>query len=122
LRGSVRSRLAARFREQGIEPCRQGGRKRFEHGPIDEPPIGQRAIAVNLDVDVNGKRLQRTGDAAEHIVRDGQRTRFIAYSQTLWVDATAAEVYRRMRLWEAARERCWRRAACGGTSAAPGRT
>ncbi|HEY3351060.1 MAG TPA: hypothetical protein VGM13_14875 [Thermoanaerobaculia bacterium] len=46
--------------------------------------------------------------AAEHIERESQRSRGIAYSQTVWVDATAEEVYRRMRIWESARER-WAR-------------
>lgn len=46
--------------------------------------------------------------AAEHALRESQRSRGIAYSQTVFVDATAEEVHRRLRLWEAARER-WRR-------------
>ncbi|MGA7990639.1 MAG: hypothetical protein WCC53_04335 [Thermoanaerobaculia bacterium] len=43
--------------------------------------------------------------AAEHIVREAQRARGIAYSQTVFVDASADEVYRRMRLWDSARRR-----------------
>ena len=43
--------------------------------------------------------------AAEHILRESQRARGIAYSQTVYVDATAEEVYRRLRLWDSARQR-----------------
>ena len=47
-------------------------------------------------------------EAAEHVCREGQRTRTIAYSQTLYVDATAEELYRRLSLWENSRRR-WAR-------------
>jgi hypothetical protein len=75
--------------------------------------LGVCALAVMVGDVIDGTPVFETRactavNAAEHIVREGQRTRFIAYTQTLWVDATAAEVYRRMRLWEAARER-WAR-------------
>ena len=46
--------------------------------------------------------------AAEHICREGQRARTIAYSQTVYVEATPEELYRRLSLWENARRR-WQR-------------
>jgi hypothetical protein len=75
--------------------------------------LGVCALAVMVGDVIDGTPVFETRactavNAAEHIVREGQRARGIAYSQTLWVDATASEVYRRMRLWEAARER-WAR-------------
>lgn len=75
--------------------------------------LGVCALAVMVGDVIDGTPVFETRactavNATEHIVREGQRTRGIAYSQTLWVDATADEVYRRMRLWESARER-WER-------------
>lgn len=72
--------------------------------------LGVCALAVMVGDVIDGTPVFETRactavNAAEHIIREGQRARGIAYSQTLWVDATADEVYRRMRLWEAARER-----------------
>jgi hypothetical protein len=43
--------------------------------------------------------------AAEHVCREGQRARTIAYSQTVYVEATPEELYRRLSLWENARRR-----------------
>jgi hypothetical protein len=47
-------------------------------------------------------------DAAEHACREGQRARTIAYSQTVYVETTPEELYRRLLLWESARRR-WAR-------------
>lgn len=47
-------------------------------------------------------------EAAEHACREGQRSRTIAYSQTVYVEAAPIEVYRRLCLWENARRR-WAR-------------
>jgi hypothetical protein len=44
-------------------------------------------------------------DAAEHACRQGQRARTIAYSQTVYVETTSAELYQRLLLWESARRR-----------------
>jgi hypothetical protein len=44
-------------------------------------------------------------DAAEHACREGQRARTIAYSQTVYVETTPEELYRRVSLWENARRR-----------------
>ena len=44
-------------------------------------------------------------DAAEHACREGQRARTIAYSQTMYVETTPEELYRRISLWENARRR-----------------
>jgi hypothetical protein len=44
-------------------------------------------------------------DAAEHACREGQRARTIAYSQTVYVETTPEELYRRLSLWENARRR-----------------
>lgn len=44
-------------------------------------------------------------DAAEHACREGQRARTIAYSQTVYVETTPEELYRRISLWENARRR-----------------
>lgn len=44
-------------------------------------------------------------DAAEHACREGQRARTIAYSQTVYVETTPEELYRRLCLWENARRR-----------------
>lgn len=75
--------------------------------------LGVSALAVMVGDVIDGTPVFETRpctavNAAEHIVRECQRTRGIAYSQTVWVDATPDEVYRRMRLWESARER-WAR-------------
>ncbi|MGZ5429464.1 MAG: hypothetical protein ACXWFS_10685 [Thermoanaerobaculia bacterium] len=47
-------------------------------------------------------------DAAEHACREGQRERMIAYSQTVYVETTPDELYRRLSLWEEARRACER--------------
>ena len=44
-------------------------------------------------------------EAAEHACREGQRARGIAYSQTVYVEATPLELFRRLSLWENARRR-----------------
>lgn len=44
-------------------------------------------------------------DAAERACREGQRARTIAYSQTVYVETTPDELYRRLSLWENARRR-----------------
>lgn len=72
--------------------------------------LGVTALAVMVGDVIDGTPVFETRpctavNAAEHIVREGKRSRLIAYSQTIWVDATPEEVYRRMRLWETARER-----------------
>lgn len=72
--------------------------------------LGVSALAVMVGDAVDGTPVFETRPctavtAAEHIVREGQRARGIAYSQTVYVDATAEEVYRRLRLWESARRR-----------------
>jgi hypothetical protein len=75
--------------------------------------LGVSALAVMVGDVIDGTPVFETRPctamtAADHIERECQRSRGIAYSQTVWVDATAEEVYRRMRLWESARER-WAR-------------
>jgi hypothetical protein len=75
--------------------------------------LGVSAVAVMVGDVIDGTPVFETRactalDATEHIVREGRRERGIAYSQTLLVDASPSEVYRRMRLWESARER-WAR-------------
>ena len=68
--------------------------------------LGVTALAVMVGDVIDGTPVFETRPCtAEHIVREGKRSRLIAYSQTIWVDATPEEVYRRMRLWETARER-----------------
>ncbi len=72
--------------------------------------LGVSAIAVMVGDVIDGTPVFETRpctavNATEHLLREGQRTRGIAYSQTLYVDATPDEVFRRMRLWEAARQR-----------------
>jgi hypothetical protein len=72
--------------------------------------LGVSALAVMVGDVIDGTPVFETRPctavaAAEHIVRESLRARGIAYSQTVWVDATAEEVYRRMRLWENARAR-----------------
>ncbi len=72
--------------------------------------LGVSALAVMVGDVMDGTPVFETRpctavSAADHILHEGQRARGIMYSQTLWVDATAEEVYRRMRLWESARER-----------------
>jgi hypothetical protein len=72
--------------------------------------LGVSALAVMVGDVIDGTPVFETRvctavAAADHIVRETQRARGIAYSQTVWVDATPDEVYRRMRLWENARER-----------------
>jgi len=44
-------------------------------------------------------------EAAEHACRESQRSRTIAYSQTMYVEATDEDLYRRLNLWENARRR-----------------
>ncbi len=44
-------------------------------------------------------------EAAEHVCREGQRARSIAYSQTVYVETTPLELFRRLSLWENARRR-----------------
>lgn len=75
--------------------------------------LGVSALAVMVGDVIDGTPVFETRpctavSAAEHVFREGQRARGIAYSQTVYVDATPEEVYRRMRLWESARER-WAR-------------
>ncbi|HTS03119.1 MAG TPA: hypothetical protein VMN04_11385 [Thermoanaerobaculia bacterium] len=75
--------------------------------------LGVSALAVMVGDVIDGTPVFETRrctavNAAEHILREGQRARGIAYSQTVYVDATPEEVYRRMRLWDSARQR-WAR-------------
>jgi hypothetical protein len=75
--------------------------------------LGVSALAVMVGDVIDGTPVFETRPctavvAVEHIVREGKRARGIAYSQTVYVDASPEEVYRRMRLWAAARER-WAR-------------
>ena len=72
--------------------------------------LGVSALAVMVGDVIDGTPVFETRPctavhAAEHILRESQRARGISYSQTVWVDATPEEVYRRMRLWENARQR-----------------
>jgi hypothetical protein len=72
--------------------------------------LGVSALAVMVGDVIDGTPVFETRPctalaATDHILHECQRTRGIAYSQTVWVDATPDEVYRRMRLWESARER-----------------
>lgn len=75
--------------------------------------LGVSALALMVGDVIDGTPVFETRactavNAAEHILREGQRSRGIAYSQTVYVDATPDEVYRRLRLWESARQR-WSR-------------
>lgn len=75
--------------------------------------LGVSALAVMVGDVIDGTPVFETRactavGASEHIVREGKRARGIAYSQTVYVEATPEEVYRRMRLWESARQR-WAR-------------
>ncbi len=75
--------------------------------------LGVSALAVMVGDVIDGTPVFETRactavNAAEHISREVQRTRGIAYSQTVYVDASPEEVYRRLRLWSSARER-WSR-------------
>jgi hypothetical protein len=72
--------------------------------------LGVSALAVMIGDVSDGTPVFETRactavSAAEHVVRDLQRSRGIAYSQTVFVDATPEEVYRRIRLWDSARLR-----------------
>jgi hypothetical protein len=44
-------------------------------------------------------------EAAEHVCSESQRSRGISYSQTVYVQTTPEELYRRLALWESGRER-----------------
>lgn len=71
--------------------------------------LGVCALAVMVGDVMDGTPVFETRactavDAAEHIFKESQRARGIAYSQTVWVDATTEDVYRRMRLWESTSE------------------
>ena len=44
-------------------------------------------------------------EAVEHVCRESQRARSIAYSQTVYVETTPEELYRRLSLWESGRRR-----------------
>jgi hypothetical protein len=44
-------------------------------------------------------------EAAEHVCRESQRARSIAYSQTVYVETTPEDLYRRLTLWENGRRR-----------------
>jgi hypothetical protein len=75
--------------------------------------LGVSAVAVMVGDVMDGTPVFETRpcnavNASDHVFRESQRARGIAYSQTVWVDATSDEVYRRMRLWENARGR-WAR-------------
>ena len=75
--------------------------------------LGVSALAVMVGDVIDGTPVFETRpctavSAAEHIVREGQRARGIAYSQTVYVQATPDDVFRRMRLWETARQR-WKK-------------
>jgi len=72
--------------------------------------LGVSALAVMIGDVSDGTPVFETRactavSAAEHVVRELQRARGIAYSQTVFVDATPEEVYRRIRLWDSARQR-----------------
>jgi hypothetical protein len=72
--------------------------------------LGVSALAVMVGDVIDGTPVFETRPctavhAAEHILKEGQRARGIAYSQTVYVDATPEEVFRRMKLWETARHR-----------------
>ena len=44
-------------------------------------------------------------EAAEHAWRESQRSSGITYSQTVYVETTPAEIFRRLSLWESGRQR-----------------
>jgi hypothetical protein len=44
-------------------------------------------------------------EATEHVCWESQRARSIAYSQTVYVETTPEELYRRLSLWENGRRR-----------------
>jgi hypothetical protein len=72
--------------------------------------LGVSALAVMVGDVIDGTPVFETRpctaeSAVDHILKEGQRARGIAYSQTIYVDATPEEAYRRMRLWDSARER-----------------
>ena len=72
--------------------------------------LGVSALALMVGDAVDGTPVFETRsctavNAAEHILRESQRARGISYSQTVYVDASPDEVYRRMRLWESVRKR-----------------
>jgi hypothetical protein len=72
--------------------------------------LGVTAIALMVGDVSDGTPVFETRNctaagAAEHLVREAQRVRGIAYPQTVYVDAEPAEVYRRIRLWDSARQR-----------------
>ncbi|MCM3875859.1 MAG: hypothetical protein NEA02_05510 [Thermoanaerobaculia bacterium] len=72
--------------------------------------LGVAAIAVMVGDVMDGTPVFdykncTPADAAEHVCREGQRARTIAYSQTVYVETTPEELYRRLRLWESARRR-----------------
>jgi hypothetical protein len=75
--------------------------------------LGVSALAVMVGDVMDGTPVFETRPcsavaAAEHAISESQRARGIAYSQTVYVDATPDEVFRRMRIWESARQR-WAR-------------
>lgn len=75
--------------------------------------LGVSALAVMVGDVIDGTPVFETkpcgpAEAAEHVARESARAHGIAYSQTLYVDATPEEIHRRLRLWEASRQR-WSR-------------
>ncbi len=72
--------------------------------------LGVTALAVMVGDVIDGTPVFdfkpcSASDAAEHACRQGQRSRTIAYSQTVYVETTPQELYRRLLLWESARRR-----------------
>ena len=72
--------------------------------------LGVTALGVMIGDVIDGTpvfdfRPCTPAEAAEHACRESQRSRGIAYSQTVYVQATPAELYSRLSLWESGRQR-----------------
>jgi hypothetical protein len=72
--------------------------------------LGVTALAVMVGDVIDGTPVFdykpcTAAEAAEHACREGQRSRTIAYSQTVYVETAPEELYRRLLLWESARRR-----------------
>jgi hypothetical protein len=75
--------------------------------------LGVTAVAVMVGDVMDGTpvfdaRPCTPAEAAEHTLRESRRTRGIAYSQTVYIETTPEELFRRLQLWENARKR-WAR-------------
>jgi len=75
--------------------------------------LGVTAIAVMVGDVIDGTpvfdaRPCTPAEAAEQTFRENSRARGIAYSQTVYIETTPEELYRRLSLWESARSR-WKK-------------